>query len=376
MNVPGRTAGTGLAGRLLAALALVVTVGGITAWLVARAVGPSLFHQHLTHAGLEQPDAAVQHAEEAFRSASGLALAVAITASVLTSLAVSVFLTQRIVASLRTLARAATRIAAGDLDARVEAPRLGVEFEDLSLAFNDMAHQLARADAVRERLLADVAHELRTPVAILAAHLEGLEDGVTTLTPEVVGVLREQGTRLTRLAADLAAVTRAESGSAGLHLLRLAPAELLTRAARAARDRYAAAGVNLEVVVEPGVVDVLVDPDRFDQVLGNLVDNALRHTPGGGGVLLAAGDAGDGAVRIAVTDTGEGIDPAHLPHLFERFYRVDTARDRGHGGSGIGLAIVRALVAAHGGTVAVTSAGLGTGTRFEILLPAAPTPSP
>ena len=130
----------------------------------------------------------------------------------LASLAVSVFLTRRIASSLGTLSAAATRIAAGRLDSRVARPSLGAEFDQLADAFNDMARQLEDGDALRQRLLADVAHEVRTPVAVIGAYLEGLEDGVTTLTPETVSVLRDQGARLARLATDLAAVTRAEAG--------------------------------------------------------------------------------------------------------------------------------------------------------------------
>jgi two-component system sensor histidine kinase BaeS len=360
---------SGLAGRLLVALVVVVVTGGLTAWLVAGAIGPAVFHRHMLQAGVGPDAASVLHAEAAFQSASALALGIALAASVVASLVVSVFLTRRIAGSLQTLAGAATRIASGHLDSRVETPRLGSEFDDLSDAFNDMAHQLSAADQLRERLLADVAHEVRTPVAIISAYLEGLEDGVTELTPQTTAVLREQGARLTRLAADLADVTRAEREGIGLAPEELDPADLVDRAAQAARGRLEEAGVTLDVHAEPGLPTVRADPQRLLQVLGNLVDNALRHTPPGKTVTFGATREGDDTVVLTVSDTGEGIAPEHLPHLFERFYRVDTARDREHGGSGIGLAIVRAIVAAHGGTVTAMSEGLGTGTTVEVRLP-------
>ncbi len=349
-------------------MALVVLAGGLTAWLVAGAIGPGVFHRHMLAAGLSD-GVAVLHAEEAFRSASVTSLGVALGAAAVASLAVSLFLTRRIGRSLSTLSAAASRVAGGRFDSRVPSPRMGAEFDDLARSFNDMAARLDESQALRNRLLADVAHELRTPVATLNAYLEGLEDGVETLGPETVAVLRAQGSRLTRLADDLAAVTRAESRDLALALEPMTPDDVLTAAARSAADRFAARGVRLGVDVPRGLPDVVVDRDRIGQVLGNLLDNALRHTPAGGTVTLSARRTDHGRVRLVVRDTGEGIDAAHLPHVFERFYRVDTARDRDHGGSGIGLAITRALVEAHGGTVTAHSDGPGRGAVFEVALP-------
>ncbi|WP_307844745.1 sensor histidine kinase [Actinotalea solisilvae] len=360
----------GLAARLLGALALVVLAGGLTAWLVAGAVGPAVFHDHMIEAGLHEETPAVLHAEEAFRSSSALALTIALSASVLASLAVSLVLTRRISLSLRTLATAATRVAAGHFDSRVATPRLGDEFEQLAQAFNDMADRLRESDALRRRLLSDVAHEVRTPVAVLNAYLEAVEDGVESLSPETLAVLRDQGSRLTRLATDLASVTRAEGGDLVLVLQPASAAEIVERARAAAQEQCAARGVTLDVEVEPDLPPVTVDLDRIGQVLANLLENALRHTPPHGEVVISATRAEEHTVRLAVTDTGEGIEAAHLEHVFERFYRVDTARDRYHGGSGIGLAIVRAIVTAHGGHVRASSRGPGTGARFEVDLPA------
>ena len=360
----------GLAGRLLAALALVVLAGGLTAWLVAGAVGPAVFHDHMIEAGLHEETPAVLHAEKAFRSSSAIALTIALGASVLASLGVSLFLTRRIATPLRTLAAAATRVSAGGFDARVASPRLGTEFEQLAQAFNDMADQLRESDALRQRLLSDVAHEVRTPVAVLNAYLEAVEDGVETLDPQTVAVLRDQGSRLARLAADLSSVTRAEHGDLALVVAPATVHDVLERARAAAAERFVAHDVELAVDVQDHLPQIAVDPDRIGQVLGNLTENALRHTPAGGRVVLSASLAEGTSVCLAVTDTGEGIDPEHLPHIFERFYRVDTARDRDHGGSGIGLAIVRAIVVAHGGRVTAHSRGRGAGARFEVHLPA------
>ncbi|HEY0117575.1 MAG TPA: ATP-binding protein [Cellulomonas sp.] len=358
---------TGIAVRLMVAMALVVVSGALAAWLVAGGVGPGLFHRHMAEAAAS-PGTAVEHAETAFASASAVMLAVALGVSVVTSLVASVVLARRIGASLGAMSQGAAQVAAGDLAARVPQPGIGAEFDELAGAFNTMAARLDRDEALRRRLMADVAHELRTPVTTIVASLDALEDGVQELTPQVVTVLRGQAARLARLADDLAAVTRAESGELRLQVGQAQPGELLASAASAAAERYAAAGVTLTVEAPPGLPTVAVDADRFGQVLGNLLDNALRHTPAGGRVTLGAQEHG-AMVRFVVEDTGEGIAAEHLPHVFERFYRVDTARDRAHGGSGIGLSIARALVRAHGGTVAAHSDGAGLGSRFVVELP-------
>lgn len=361
--------GGGLARRLLAALALVLATAALTAWLVAGAVGPYIFHDHLIYAGTRTAEEAVAHAEAAFRTASGLALSIALGTAVVAALTVSLVLTRRIGTSLAALTTAARQVAGGRYEARVPTPNMGHEFEELVDAFNQMAARLESSERLRHRLLADVAHEVRTPVATLTAYLEGLEDGITELTPETVALLRAQGTRLTRLSEDLAAVTKAESGELQLSLVETSPAEVLRLAHLAGRDRAAAAGVDLDLDAPAATLPpIAVDPDRIAQVLGNLVDNALRHTPAGGRVTLSAARVRDG-VAMTVADTGEGIEAEHLPHIFERFYRADTARDRHSGGSGIGLAITKAIVEAHGGSVRAQSAGRGRGSRFVVTLP-------
>lgn len=360
----------GLAGRLLAGIVLVMVVGAITAWAVAWLVGPAVFHEHMLQAGLSDHDEAVLHAEQAFRSASTLALAFALAGAGVASLAVSVVLTRRIGRSLAALSSAASSLGAGRYDSRVSPPGMGREFDDLAASFNRMATRLQDGERLRGRLLADVAHEVRTPVATITAYLEALEDGLQALDPATVALLRDQATRLTRLSEDLAAVTRAESGDLALDLRPTDPGELVAAALSAARERAIARGVELSQDVAGGLPAVVVDRLRLAQVLDNLVANALRHTPAGGTVTLSAYQGPAAGVRISVTDTGEGIAAEHLPHVFERFYRADTARDRARGGSGIGLAICQALVHAHGGTITAASAGPGAGSTFTLTLPA------
>ncbi len=359
----------GLAARLLGALAIVLATAAVTAWLVASAVGPGLFHEHMVRAGLADHDAAVVHAESAFYDASTVSLGLALGAAALASAAVSLVLTRRIGRSIDAVSSAAARIGAGAYDSRVPDARLGTEFDDLARSFNAMAVQLQQADQLRARLLADVAHEVRTPVATIAGYLEAIEDGVQHLDATTVAVLREQGARLTRLAQDLAAVTHAEAGDLALHLEACSPEEVLDAAASAVRERAAQAGIDVRLEVAVDLPLITADRSRLAQVLDNLLTNAVRHTPRGGSISLGAGRV-DMGVALHVTDTGEGISAEHLPHVFERFYRADTARDRAHGGSGIGLAISRALVHAHGGTLTARSDGPGEGATFTVTLPA------
>lgn len=366
-------AGWGFAARLAAGIVAVVVVAGLTAVVVAGVVGPSVFHEHMLRAGAHATDATVVHAEEAFRDASVASLGLAIVAALAVAAAVSVVVGRRVSRSLGTVSTAAAEVGAGRYDVRLPATGLGAEFDDLSGAVTTMAARLQDAERLRSRLLADVAHEVRTPVATLGAYLEAVEDGVEPLDATTLGVLRDQVTRLGRLAEDLAAVTHAEAGDLALDLAELTPAELVTAAAGAARERAVAAGIAVAAQADPGLPAVAVDRARLAQVLDNLVANALRHTPSGGTVTLgAATGSAPGTVTLTVADTGEGIGPEHLPHVFERFYRADTARDRATGGgSGIGLAISKALVEAHGGTIAATSDGPGRGATFVVTLPAA-----
>lgn len=371
MSSAGRRGGRrvpGFATRLLVAQALVLGAGALTIWLVASAAGPSIFQDHLAEAGVTHTASETAHVEEAFASALLLSVTVALVAAVGAALAVSWYFSHRIQESIAHVAGAAADIAAGDYAARVDDPGLGTEFSTLAATYNTLADRLERIETTRRRMLADLAHEMRTPLATIDAHLEALEDGVRDLDTITLEVLTSSTRRLRRLAEDMTAVSRAEEGNLRLDPRPVSAVDLAAAAVEAARDRYSDKGVGLTAGLQPAG-RVTVDPDRIGQVLGNLLDNALRHTPAGGTVTLGCRRAGP-FVEYTVTDTGEGIAAEHLPHLFDRFYRADTARDRHHGGSGIGLAIARALVAAHGGGIHATSPGRGGGATFTVRLPA------
>lgn len=361
---------SGLAARLLAATAVVVFVGWATAWVVVAAVGPAIFHDHMVQGQASEPGV-VQHAEEAFQSASALSSAGALLAALIASVMVSLFLARRVNSSLLAATDAAHRVAAGDHSARVPRVGLGREFDELAEAFNTMAADLAEVEVTRTRMLGDLAHEMRTPLATLDGYLEAILDGVHDADEETITLLRDQVARLSRLGEDIALVTTAQEGGLAMHRREVTVTALLAAAHAEAQARYLERGVQLERAVSAAAAQARVDadPDRLAQVLTNLLDNAMRHTPVGGRVELSADRQGS-TVVLRVTDDGEGITAEHLPHLFDRFYRADTARDRAHGGSGIGLAVVDAIVRAHGGTVNATSAGPGRGATFTVTLPA------
>lgn len=361
----------GLASRLFLAQTLVALVGAATLWLVASAAGPPIFRSHLHRAAGRVDATTSRHVEEAYRSASAVSVSVALAASLVAALAISAFVTRRIAGPVVRLARAAGDVADGRYDVRVAAPAIGTEFAALTDSFNEMAGRLEAVEATRRRLLADLAHEMRTPVATLDGYLEGLEDGVVSVDEQTLATLRIQTARLARLTEDITAVSRAEEHQLDLHPRRVRVEQLLAVAIDSVADRYAERGVTLTREAGEGLPAVEVDPDRIGQVLANLLDNALRHTPAGGSVAVSARSAADGrTVQIRVADTGAGIPAEHLPHVFERFYRVDRARDRAHGGSGIGLAIAKALVEAHGGSITASSDGPGRGAAFTFTLPA------
>jgi signal transduction histidine kinase len=352
------------------AQAAVLVAGAATTVLVAAIVGPPLFREHLHRAGVAHDSGEQMHAEEAYRYATAIAVGVALAAAVLTALVVTWFFSRRLQRSLAEVSSAAAQVANGRYDVRVSPPRLGADFDAVASAFNTMATRLESVETTRRRLLGDLAHEIRTPVSVLDAYMEALEDGVKDLDADTAALLRDQTARLVRFSDDVAALTRAEEGRESVAPESVKPQALIASATASAAARCAAEGISLDPLVPPGLPPIWGDPVRLGQVLGNVVDNAIRHTPAGGRITVAAAANRD-RLTITVTDTGDGIAADHLDHVFERFYRVDSARDRSRGGSGIGLSIAKAIVEAHGGRITVRSDGPGTGATFAISLPLA-----
>ncbi len=272
-------------------------------------------------------------------------------------------------APLRQMSAAAARIGAGDLAQEVPVPSTD-ELGNMARAFNTMTSDLRRLEESRRQLVADIAHELGTPLAVLQANLEGMLDGVVTASPDRLASLHTQVRLLARLVNDLRDLSLAQAGRLVLNRAPVDLGALASDAAGAVAPYAAERGVTVESRVTSRLPPVIVDRDRLMQVVHNLLDNAIRHTPAGRTVTVRV-EPGTGELRLSVADTGPGIPPEEIERIFDRFYRLDPARSRMSGGTGLGLAIVKTLVEAHGGQVLVTSQ-MGKGSTFTVALPLSP----
>jgi two-component system sensor histidine kinase BaeS len=276
--------------------------------------------------------------------------------------AVGVRVFRRTAGPVGEVMEAAGRVADGDYAVRVpeRGPR---ETRRLVRSFNAMAERLATGEEQRRRLLADVAHELRTPLSVIRGDVEGVLDGV--YERDHLGTVLEETRVMSRLLDDLQTLSTAEAGALRLHPHRTAPGELIDDALAAFRSSAESGGLRVERRVADGVPDVEADPVRIGEVLANLLHNAVRHTPPGGIVRVSAGPEAGGAVAFAVEDSGAGIPADALPHVFERF-----VKGPGSSGAGLGLAIAKSLVEAHGGSISA-EAGAEGGTIVRFTLPLA-----
>lgn len=356
--------------RLLFAQTMLLAAGAGTSWLVATLVGPGIFSAHLKRAGVSTTPAETAHVEEAFASAMVVILLIASVVAMAMALAVSWFFTRRVQRSIGTVAGTARQIAAGNYRTRAASPGLGAEFDLLTTTINELAERLATVERTRGRMLSDLAHEMRTPLATMTAHLEAIEDGVRTTDAPTMTVLRSSTERLDRLASDISAVSKAEEGALEVRPRPVRAASVVRSAVTAAQVAADRGRIRLVEDVSAPSAHVLADPERLGQVLGNLLDNAMRHSSSGSRIVVSCRQTDRGWVELAVTDFGDGIAPEHLGHVFDRFYRADSARNRSEGGSGIGLTITRALVEAHGGRVTASSPGRKRGATFSVSLPA------
>jgi signal transduction histidine kinase len=353
----------------MTAMVLVIAVGGLTLLVTVILVAPGLFHDHLSHFGMMSPDVTA-HAEEAFASSFAIAITVALVASLLAGGLVSWFLVRRVVRPVEELATVAETVATGTYTVEVTTEPFSSELEALSASFSHMANRLAATETSRARLLADLAHELRTPLATLEAYIDGIEDGVVEPSEESYATMRSQVYRLRRLATDLRGSAAVAEHALSLTTVELDASVAAADAVAAAAPRYVAKGVSLEMLPSRSGLMVSADPERLGQVLSNLLDNALRHTPAAGHVCVAATSARS-SVTLTVMDDGEGIPVDQVASIFDRFHRVDPARTSADGsGSGLGLTIARAIISDHGGTLTATSAGPGRGATFTVTLPA------
>lgn len=287
-------------------------------------------------------------------------------AAVVVALLLGLLLARTIANPVRELTQATHLVAQGAVGHEVPV-RTQDEIGELAVSFNQMSTNLARANQLRRQMTADIAHDLRTPTSVILGYTEALSDGKLQGTPEMYRVMHEEAQHLNHLIDDLRTLSLADAGELPLLKQAIVPQILLERTAAAHSIQANNQETTLLIVPTADLPAIHVDPDRMAQVLGNLVSNALRHTPPGGEIMLSAAQH-NGNVLLKVSDTGSGIAPADLPHIFNRFYRGDQSRTH-NGASGLGLAIARSIVETHGGTIAAASI-LGRGTTFTITLPA------
>ena len=311
---------------------------------------------------------ALNDREAQYLASINRALALAALGAMVIAVLLGIILARTLTQPVRDLTHAIQAMSHGEL--RQEVPVRSVdELGTLTLAFNRMSADLARSNELRREMTADIAHDLRTPLTVITGYIEALRDGVLKPTPARFETMHDEAQQLKRLVEDLRILSLVDAGELPMQRQRVAPRALLDHLAAAYAPQAAARQITVAVSAASKTPDVLVDPERMAQVLGNLVTNALRHTPAGGRIDLSAQSQGQ-AVILVVQDTGEGMPADVLPHVFDRFYRGDAARSQQDGESGLGLAIAKSIVEAHGGTIAAASTP-GHGTTFTVTLPGA-----
>ena len=343
-----------LAALVVAGLAIAILAVGV------MLVGGQSFAVLMAEHGTD-----TESSRDMFIDSVGWVVVVTVAVAVVVAMIVAMILGARLARPLQDMGRAARQIAEGDYAARI--PREGPEeFVSLADSFNQMAGALEEQERMRREFIANAAHELRTPLTNLQGYLEGLRDGVIEPDRATFESLWDEAERLVRLSRSLDTLAAGDAGTITASAVDLDLAATIRTAVDLARPAMLAAELSLDVEV-PDALPAHGDPDQLAQVVGNLLQNAIRYTPPGGSVAVRA-ERRQGDLLVSVTNTGEAIPPDDLPHVFERFYRVEKSRDRARGGAGIGLAIVRQLVEAAGGAVGAESRdGL---TRFWFSLPA------
>ncbi len=371
-----------LGAKLLLSYLVIILVGVAVLVAASQFVLPSSFNRHMSGMGNMMGNmmggqgqgfgrfGTMSQLYVDFRASFNEALLYAALAAMVVAVLLSLYLSRSVIAPIRAMSLAAQRIADGRYDERVQVNGAD-ELAQLAMRFNQMAEKLNQVESMRRRLIGDVSHELRTPLTAIKGSMEGLMDGVLPATQETYQQIHAEADRLNRLVDDLQELSRVESNAYPLDLRPLEVSALVQTVTKRLASQTESKRVSLDLDLAPDLPRVLADEDRLVQVLTNLTGNALQYTPENGKVTIAAQRV-DHEVRITVRDTGIGIPPEHLPHIFDRFYRVDKSRSRrAGGGSGIGLTIARALVEAHGGQIWAESAGEGEGSTFTFTLPVA-----
>jgi signal transduction histidine kinase len=351
---------------MFVAIAMVIIAGAATLLVVAVVVAPVVFRQHLEDAGVSSESPLASHIDEGFTVALVTAITAAVLAAAAVAAGVAALVSRRISRPIGVAAATAGRLADGDYAARMANPALGPELDDLAASINVLAERLESAEQHRIRLLGDLAHELRTPLAALDATVEAIVDGILPADAATLKTLTDQTGRLTRLTRDLPAVSRADEHAFRLDRHETDVTGVAATAVAAQRARFNAAGVGL-ATTDAGPAPSWADPDRVTEILDQLLDNALRHCAAGDAVTVTVRRE-ESRVCVEVTDTGTGFDPDMAEDLFDRFYRSGDPTGA-HAGSGVGLTIARSLAEAHHGTLTATSPGPRRGSTFTLTIP-------
>lgn len=353
--------------RLILSHLAVVAVGAATLLVTANRLAPSFVHRHVQSMGMMAGSMAdpgmIADLERGALSGVDQALLVASAAAVVTAVVAAVLASGRMLRPITAIRSATRRLAAGSYSERVPPPGLR-ELAGLAEDVNTLASTLGQTEERRTRLVAEVAHELRTPLATIKGYVEGMVDGVFPADQDVLAAMGREVGRIERLATDLGELSRSDEGRLELRLEPSDLTELVREAGERLRPQFDDQEVALDIVSGPRLA-VEVDRDRVTQLFTNIIGNALTYTPPGGRVTIRSG-TDQGRARVTVSDTGRGLDPTQLAAVFERFYRADRAAP---GGTGIGLTIARGIARRHGGDVEASSPGPGRGAVFTVVLP-------
>lgn len=361
--------------KLFLSYLVIIILGVLVLGVASQFILPAAFNRHMMGMGTMMngmmEDSNMMHQLFIdFRTSFNEALIYAALTAILAALALSFVFSRSVVAPVLAMSHATQRIADGRYDERVQVDG-NDELSQLAASFNQMAEKLDQVESMRRRLIGDVSHELRTPLTAIKGSMEGLMDGVLPANDETFQQIHAEADRLNRLVDDLQELSRVESHSYQLDFRSLGVSSLLQTVTKRLSSKAQAKRISLDFELTPDLPPILADEDRAIQILTNLTGNALQYTLEGGSVTINARRI-NSEIQFSIRDTGIGIPPEHLAHIFDRFYRVDKSRSRqSGGGSGIGLTIARALVEAHGGRIWVESEGDGKGSMFNFTLPVA-----
>jgi len=355
--------------QLLLGQTVLIGIAGLTLIGTAFLFAPSIFKRHMLEAGIDSKSAQT-HMSEAFASAFSLSLAIAMLASFAVAGIIAWYLMRRISQPIESLAIAAENLSRGGNPLNVDLGGSTPEIDRLAGALTRMSGELSKIEEDQARMLRDLAHELRTPIATIGALIDGIEDGVVKGDAHSWNTIRDQLQRLVRLSRDVRDVSHSYDQSLSNQKISTDPKVIASLAMASWAPHFEKKGVSLGLEVSGAIPSIEADPMRIGQVLSNLLENALRHTPETGKVELIIEQVG-GGVAFKVRDNGDGIATSQLPHIFDRLYRGDTARQSGDSGSGLGLTIARSIAESHSGTLVASSKGRGQGSTFTLTIPIA-----